>query len=79
MFRAEGSIPVIGDRSALLPDHYSVADGALFIILIKTSRPLFRCRWSIVHYIDKNDDISFYNTLRRAEFRPQIEFDHVQH
>ena len=37
MFRAEGSIPVIGDRSAPLPYHYSVADGALFIILIKTT------------------------------------------
>ena len=63
MFRAKGSIPVIGDRSALLPDHSSVADGALFIILIKTT---------IIHF-------SFSNTLRCAGFRPQIEFDHVQH
>ena len=63
IFRAEGPIPVIGDRSVLLPDHYSVADGALFIILIKTM---------ILHF-------SSFNTLRRAEFRPQIEFDHVQH
>ena len=38
VFRAEGPIPVIGDRLALLPDiYYSVADGALFIILIKTT------------------------------------------
>ena len=27
----------IGDRLALLPDHYSITDGALFIILIKTT------------------------------------------
>ena len=35
--RAEGLIPVIGDRWALLPDHYSISEGALFIILIKTT------------------------------------------
>ena len=30
-----GPIPDIRDRLALLPDHYSIADGTLFIILIK--------------------------------------------
>ena len=37
MLEKKRSIPVIGDRSALLPDHYFVADGAFFIILLKTT------------------------------------------
>ena len=31
----------IGNSSALLPDHFSVSDGALFIILIKTTGQYF--------------------------------------
>ena len=41
-FRAEGSIPVIGDRSALL-------------------QTIIPFQMSTVHYIDKDDDISYFS------------------
>ena len=70
VFRAEGSIPVIGDRSAPLPYHYSVADGALFIILIKTT---------IIHFSFSSDALDLGHKLNSITCNIDIRAQKVLH